>query len=315
MVFEALRLTDIAGVKPDKVMLCEEIGENTGKRHYHAYVHYPKKVTCKVDTFDYFELHCHIDNVKRAGRRSILPMIKYLTKQDENPLSTFDWRAMLEERNRPNGSPNWNTYLDEGLFADEVIDRLIADGFAGELANRFFNWNGFINKAFPKRPEIPYQPNPNYRFILPEELTMWKFTFMGWIDSVLKQKCVDWYRPRSLILIGASRSGKTEWARSLGKHMYFNNLLNLDNWDESADYIVLDDFSNDIIKYLPCWKCFFGGQREFTLTDKYRGKRTVKWGKPMIWLSNEDLFKNLNIEHVNFIKRNCDVIVLNCNLY
>jgi len=107
-------------------------------------------------------------------------------------------------------------------------------------------------------------------FILPEQLTMWKFRFNGWIDSM---HAGEWCRPNSLILIGPSRCGKTEWARSLGKHMYFNNLLNLDDWDESADYIILDDFSPDITKFLPSWKCFFGGQKQFTLTDKYRGKR------------------------------------------
>lgn len=318
MIFEALRLTDLGGCKPDMVMICEEVGENTGKRHYHGYIHYPKRVTAKEDSFDLFGLHCHIDNVKRSNnRKSILPMLKYLTKEDNHPLSTFDWAAMLEEGSTVNkrNEPTWEEYLNEGLFNDEVIPRLIVDGWAAKLANRYFNWAGFIKNVFPTRPNIPYTPNPSFRFILPEELTLWKFQFQGWIDAVLKNHSMQWYRPRSLVLIGPSRSGKTEWARSLGRHMYFNNLLNLDDWDDTVDYIILDDFSSDITKYLPSWKCFFGGQKEFTLTDKYRGKKTVKWGKPMIWLSNEDIFKNLHLEHIEFIKKNCDVIVLNNKLY
>ncbi|ORX77614.1 hypothetical protein BCR32DRAFT_283019 [Anaeromyces robustus] len=133
---------------------------------------------------------------------------------------------------------------------------------------------------------------------------------MGWIDGVLKMKSVDWHRSNSLILVGPS-----EWARHFGRHMYFNTMLNLDDWDEEADYIVLDDFNPDINKFLPAWKCFFGGQKEFTLTDKYRGKKTVHWGKPMIWLSNEDLFKHLNLEQSEFIKKNCTVICLTNKLY
>lgn len=94
-------------------------------------------------------------------------------------------------------------------------------------------------------------------------------------------------RPKSLILCGPSRLGKTEWARSLGRHMYFNGMLNLDDWDDDAKYIILDDFSPDVAKYLPMWKSFFGAQRQFVLTDKYRKKRTVRFGKPLLWLCNE----------------------------
>lgn len=318
LMFDYLINLEIREVKPDKVLLAEEIGVKSGKRHYHAYVHYPKKVSANTFTFDAFGLHCHIDDVKRdSSKRTIIPMLKYLTKEDQAPLATWDYRSELDagSSGASTGScePDWERYLVEGLTQSEVEDRLIQDGFAARYANRFLNWNSFIKKKFPNDRKEEYATNPTFRFCLPEELAMWKFRFNGWIDSF--NSLGEWSRPNSLILIGPSRSGKTEWARSLGKHMYFNNLLNLDDWDESADYIILDDFSSDILKYLPSWKCFFGGQKQFTLTDKYRGKKTVHWGKPMIWLSNEDIFKNLNIEHINFIKKNCTVIVLDKNLY
>jgi len=92
-------------------------------------------------------------------------------------------------------------------------------------------------------------------------------------------------RPKSLILIGASRLGKTEWARSLGKAMYFCGQFNLDDWDEKAEYVILDDFN---WKFFPQWKSFLGCQKQFVLTDKYRKKRTVRWGKPCIVLGNDD---------------------------
>ncbi|ORX47108.1 hypothetical protein BCR36DRAFT_371905 [Piromyces finnis] len=121
---------------------------------------------------------------------------------------------------------------------------------------------------FPDEAKVPYMsPWRSENFKLSEELSLWKHCyFKGWLENL--HRFGEWPRPNSLILVGPSRSGKTEWARSLGQHMYFNNLLNLDDWDESADYIVLDDFSSDITKFLPSLKCFFGGQKEFTLTDK-----------------------------------------------
>lgn len=62
-------------------------------------------------------------------------------------------------------------------------------------------------------------------------------------------------------------------------------MINLDDFTEDAEYVIFDDFSEDM-KYLPHWKCWFGAQKTFTTTDKYRKKRTINWGKPMIWLCN-----------------------------
>lgn len=58
----------------------------------------------------------------------------------------------------------------------------------------------------------------------------------------------------------------------------------LDLWDDEAEYLVLDDFQDWSKFYM--FKQFFGGQEEFIVTDKYRKKRNVKWGRPCIVLSN-----------------------------
>lgn len=92
-------------------------------------------------------------------------------------------------------------------------------------------------------------------------------------------------RPVSLLLIGHSRLGKTEWARSLFNHMYFCGMINLDEWDDDARYMVLDDFD---WKFVPSKKQLIGAQKQVVLTDKYRKKTTVKWGKPVIYLCNPD---------------------------
>lgn len=312
-IFEYLHELVIRSNKVKHVMVCEEVGKTSGLRHFHAYVEFERKLTVDEKSFDCYGLHAHIEKVKKiCGGRSIYPMIKYLTKEDRFPLANFDWNEIIitEEGkdDKKEKYPDWNAYTEAGLTQQEVLDALVMEGYSAQLANHWLNWSSFIKKMYPDSVKEDYISNYSASdFILPEQLTMWKFRFMGWIDNM---KRGEWERPRSLILIGPSRCGKTEWARSLGKHMYFNNLLNLDDWNEDADYIILDDFNPEITKYLPSWKCFFGGQKQFVLTDKYRGKRTVHWGKPMIWLSNEDIFKHLNFEQIDFVKKNCEVIVL-----
>lgn len=107
--------------------------------------------------------------------------------------------------------------------------------------------------------------------------------------------CLDWClenvfnpqpeRPKSLLLYGPTRLGKTEWARALGKHVYFNGMFNLDLWDDDAQYAVFDDMD---WKFFINWKCWLGAQKDFSCTDKYRRKMNLKWGHPTIWLSNND---------------------------
>lgn len=103
----------------------------------------------------------------------------------------------------------------------------------------------------------------------------------GWRDSELGS--TD--RPKALWITGQSRLGKTEWARSLGRHMYYNGAFDLGIWDNEAKYIIFDDMD---WKWFPYKKQFIGAQRQFVVTDKYRKKKTINWGKACIVIWNPD---------------------------
>jgi len=92
-------------------------------------------------------------------------------------------------------------------------ERLAAVGFFAELANHFFNWNGYIKKRYRENKKAPYcSPYKHFAWKLPESLAMWKMcNFKGWRTWCATEN--SWERPRSLILIGASHSGKIEWTR------------------------------------------------------------------------------------------------------
>ena len=90
------------------------------------------------------------------------------------------------------------------------------------------------------------------------------------------------------MLVGPSRLGKTEWARSLGHHVYWNAYYRLDDWDDRARLVVVDDVAGLDIKSAH-WRALIGGQKEFVMTDKYRGKKKINGGKAVIILCNPDM--------------------------
>lgn len=91
--------------------------------------------------------------------------------------------------------------------------------------------------------------------------------------------------------------------------MYFNSLFCLDMWDDDAAYAIFDDFE-DWTKFYN-YKQFLGAQKEFVVTDKYRKKRNIKWGKPSIVLSNE----MPQFRDYEWIKINCYIVQINNKLY
>jgi len=125
-------------------------------------------------------------------------------------------------------------------------------------------------------------------------------------------------RPRSLILIGDSRTGKTEWARSLGKaiakkHIYFANFFDLQGWSDDFAYGIMDDF----VSLPTSWKFFLGAQKEGILTDKYRKKRRVRNGKPWIWICNADgdFSRTISRTQLEWVRANCLIYELTGPLY
>lgn len=119
-------------------------------------------------------------------------------------------------------------------------------------------------------------------------------------------------RRRSLVLYGATRLGKTLWARSLGTHAYFGGLFSLDENTVDVDYAVFDDMQGGL-KFFHSYKFWLGAQSEFWATDKYKGKRLVKWGKPSIYISNENPLTNEGVDY-DWMIGNCDFVEVTSSL-
>lgn len=92
--------------------------------------------------------------------------------------------------------------------------------------------------------------------------------------------------------------------------MYFQNTFMLDLWDSDCEYAIFDDVPWD---YLTNKKGFFGAQRWLVLTDKYKKKRSVKWGKPCIYLINPEDKPNQGFGH--WYRENCFIVDVGDKLY
>lgn len=107
--------------------------------------------------------------------------------------------------------------------------------------------------------------------------------------------------------------GKTIWARSLGPHAYFGGLFSLDEPLDDAQYAVFDDISGGL-EFFPHYKFWLGCQAEFYATDKYKGKRRITWGRPSIWLSNDDPRVSKGAD-ADWLEGNCDFIYLDTPIF
>ena len=64
-------------------------------------------------------------------------------------------------------------------------------------------------------------------------------------------------------------------------------------------------------------KQWLGAQKEFETTDKYRRKMTVVWGKPSIYISNDDprLHKDMTDDMRHWLQENVIYQIINDKLY
>ena len=120
----------------------------------------------------------------------------------------------------------------------------------------------------------------------------------------------------SLCLFGASRTGKTLWARSLGSHIYNIGLVSGTEClkGSTVDYAVFDDIRGGI-NFFPSFKEWLGCQLVVTVKCLYKEPQLVHWGKPAIWLSNTDPRLDMKSADVEWMEANCVFIEINTPIF
>ncbi|AMH87663.1 replication-associated protein [Pacific flying fox faeces associated gemycircularvirus-1] len=258
-----------------------------GGTHLHAFVDFGRRVNIRDPRrFDVEGFHPNIQPCGRTPQK----MLDYAIKDGDVVAGGLD--PTIDSAVQGSGDV-WSR-IANAPTVDEFWD------LARELAPRALLCNHQSLRAYAEwhyRPEaVAYQH--------PDTLQLSTAGVPGLDEWVLG-------RPRSLILWGETRLGKTVWARSLGPHIYCCPQWNVDDLKaglEDAKYAVLDDIQGNF-QFFPSYKGWLGGQSTFTVTDKYRGKTTIQWGRPTIWLMNDDPEEVGHVD-LNWLRGNCDIIHL-----
>lgn len=261
-----------------------------GNPHLHVYLKFVDKIDCRNErAFDICDFHPNIQ-VPRSAKA----VIHYVIKGGDYLISD-GIKVTIEKK-------SWGEILHESDTKEEYL-ALVQKHYPRDHAVNYERLVLYANAMFPETI-VPYN-SPDLTWILPEVLQLW-------VADNLRADPKP-YRPRSLILYGPTRLGKTLWARSLGQHCYFNGMFNLDDYNSAATYAVFDDIE---WKYFPNKKQFLGGQQTFTVTDKYRKKRTITWGIPTIYLMNEDNYVLLDQDPMKpWLRDNCLHLYVNRKLF
>lgn len=242
---------------PVKVVIGKELHAD-GTPHLHALLKLANRLTTRDERV--FDLSGHHPNIQPC--RNVTATERYVTKDDPAPVVFGD----------ASGGDEWD------LTQYENADQFLRSLPSKELARNFNNYTAFANWYFAPE-ETGYTPTYT-DFTLPEEIQQWKSQYF---DRPRPQ------RPKSLVVVGRSRLGKTEWARSLGKHVFQRGEWNLSEFPKYFEYVVFDDFNwSYMLDRQVLLKGFLGCQGEISLTDKYAKKKKLNVNVPSIVLMNPE---------------------------
>lgn len=268
-------------------VICREL-HSDGHPHLHACIEYDRKVdTTNPNHFDFQEKHGNYQSVRRW-----VNAVEYVKKGDDfieeiTSSISMDWPAILEAAD------------SEESFMDLCLTHKTRDYVLNHEKLEY------IARKRWKPTEIPYTPVWS-SFNIPDVL-------QEWVSTCLRGP-VHYNRFRGLILIGPTQTGKTQWARSLGQHSYFQSMFSLDYW--RGGIAIFDDVSWE---YVTNKKVFFGGQREpFFITDKYRKKTQLCLEQPSIFLCNPEdspFLKMKSEAEAHFFNTNNVVVQINAPLF
>lgn len=243
-----------------------------GTPHLHCFVSLVNKINCRhADFFDFkYEGRSFHPNIQGARNRGATR--RYCQKGGDF-IESGEWVDTGKQKKR-----SYAEIIDAASSKEEFL-KGVAENHSRDFVINYERLEYFADKRF-KPVASGYTPRYT-EFTLPDSLQQW------YNDNFVARPD----RPKSLVLIGRSRLGKTEWARSLGPHVFVRGTWNAESFKTAFDYIVFDDFDFSYMlgdKKDTLGKGFFGCQGEVNVTGKWVKVFTVNTNCPVIVLMNPD---------------------------
>ncbi|AQS23366.1 Rep [Desmodium mottle virus] len=261
------------------IKIARELHED-GEPHLHVLIQFEGK--CQITNQKHFDLvspvrstHYH-PNIQ--GAKSSSDVKKYIDKDGD----TLDWGTFqIDGRSARGGCQNANDTCANALNAGsaEAALAIIKEQLPKDYIFQYHNLMGNLERIFTPKTAIYKSPFTVEQFNnVPEVLTRWA-------AENVKDSAARPMRPISIVLEGESRTGKTMWARALGRHNYLCGHLDLSAkvYSNDAWYNVIDDVDPHYLKHL---KEFMGAQKDWQSNVKYGKPTQIKGGIPTIFLCN-----------------------------
>lgn len=275
--------------KPTKILVAEE-SHGDGGKHFHVYLKFPKKINIRQP--NYFEFRGYHPNTQ--GVRSSNAVIKYCTKEG-NFKANFDFKikglSIEEIIKKSNTSDEFLTLMEQHQAGTLVRS------FANTRAFSDYRWNA-TSPAFDAVRNL----DTDFRYI-PTDCQIWH---MDLLDHVKGQRDM-----KSMWLHGPTRLGKTQLARSFGRHCYIANTWCVEQICDDAQYLIIDDVDWDSWKWQ--YKSLLGLQYDVIFTGKYKRPKKFLFGMPAIVLSNELPYFPPEVKE--WIDKNVIFVEINMKLY
>lgn len=279
----------------DRLLVAEEKHEDGGQ-HIHAYLAF-KSRPC-IRNQHYFDIRGFHPNIQTVRR--VRDVINYITKEDGDPLSNFEWKD--KKSAKAEAVQSIMAQIEQRKHPDEILVDVINSH--PELLLGSTAISHFIQRA----SKGISMSMPIYELSTFSLSHVDKARIELWSSQVANMERGDRTGARSMWFIGPSRMGKTCLARSIGNHWYMQTNFNLTNiCDEEKVYGVLDDIDWDILSKF--FKGLLGCQKDVDLHDKFCRKKRFTLGYPVIICTNEPPI--LSNEQAQWLRKNVDFYKIN----
>ncbi|MCJ1348934.1 hypothetical protein MMC31_007167, partial [Peltigera leucophlebia] len=264
-------------IRSEYILIAVEGHPNTGGYHIHAYIDAGDHFIVNAPTLlDHSGTHPNIKTVRTTPHK----VYEYVAKVGD---------VIFEEGTPPTTptTPTTPTKVSADTKWSMIIEARSKEEFfkrATEMAPRdtrlhFSSVEAYANWKYRDIPENYVTPGITCNCEDYPQLT-------DWVQTYIHHTYLG--RPKSLVMWGGSRLGKTLWARSLGKHSYFRGLFVLEGFQPTeVKFAIFDELVNGF-STIPNFKPWFKGEQEFVVEDKYMRKQRIIWGKPSIFIGNSD---------------------------